>query len=78
MSYTIRNKEGMLIARVEGSVANNIMSQSPGFWRSHKTTNHTGSCFELTEDGCFTLRPNFNSVLRVFLWSGYIIIPENS
>jgi len=75
MKYTIRTKKaGILIAEVKGRVANGIMSHADGVWREYKTDNYDGNCFELTEDCSYTLHQG----ITVFLWAGYLIIPDKS
>jgi hypothetical protein len=78
MKYTVRNKDGVMIAKLLNSeLAKSIMDGSCGFFRNASYEVDGGienlTIFEITSDvkiGVYGI--------TLFIWKGYKLIPDNS
>jgi len=76
-TYTIRDKDGIMIAKVSGNSADSIISNANGYWRKYVTKGSRTTCFEIKTDSHFTIESNYGGI-RLFLWEGTVLISENS
>ncbi len=76
--YTVRDADGVMVMKLGGVTADNVIRDSSGKWRKWHTDNSTVDCFELTDDMVFTLTLNDNrNHLTIYLWKGTKLIADN-
>jgi hypothetical protein len=72
MSYLIRDKNGILLLKIDDLAANQIIVDCAGHFRSWKTENReVSNVFEISEASCLTLLG-----IKIFLWEGTLLIPD--
>lgn len=68
--YEIRDKNGILIAKIDSFSARKIFSGDIGYWREYRGKKRE-SCYEISDDFKFGLWG-----FQLFLWKGTIIKEE--
>jgi len=73
MSYTVRDKDGVMLMQVDNDRALWIMKNSKGQFRNYRAEGSKTSqtIFELLEDCVWT-----SPWIKIFLWSGTKLIPD--
>lgn len=73
MGYYLRGEENTLKAHLSNKAAMVIINDGDGFFRKAKyTTGETKTVFELTTDNQLEVMG-----IRVFLWKGDTLVPED-
>lgn len=73
MSYTLRDKNGIMRMKMPNRVANILINDVTGSFRSYRSTTMKNpvTAFEIAEGSKFLL-----GGLDIFLWEGDLLIPE--
>ena len=75
-TYTIRDKDGIMLMRMVGPIAERIITEGMGEWRNYQERGKPMTkCFQLKEDGVFGLEAQAGA-FKVFLWEGTKIIVD--
>ena len=76
--YTLRNEDGIMVARFGGSTAAKIMADLPGEWEK-KTFVDSGrkNVYVISSNHSFSME-NPHGGLSIYLWAGYFISKENT
>lgn len=70
-TYVIRDKEGVMIAKISNELFARILSEGCGFWRSYKTASKKTVCYEIMHDMKYE-----SSSISLYLWIGNIVVEE--
>ena len=74
--YTVRDEKGVMVAAIGEQVLSRMLLNVNGVWRPYKTKQGDDTrCYEVTEDCTFGLG-NGDSVFRLYLWKGTIIVED--
>ncbi len=75
-TYTVRNKEGTMIAKLVGKPAEDIFKHLDGEWRTYETKNAKRTvCYELTRDSVWEHETPLGAS-QIFLWEGTKVIKD--
>ncbi len=74
-TFTVRGKDGTMVAKIGGPMALGVITQTKGHWRDYKTKDGMTQCFEVEEDCKFSM-VNHNSNMEIFFWDGYKIVQD--
>ncbi len=75
-TYTVRNKEGTMIAKLVGKPAEDIFKHLGGEWRTYETKNGKRTvCYEITRDSVGDHETPFGA-MQIFLWEGTKVIKD--
>lgn len=75
-TYTIRTKEGLMIATIAGQPVENIFKNVKGEWRTYKSDQQKRTvCYEVEEDSVWGNDSPYGK-FKVFLWKGTLIIKD--
>jgi len=77
--YTVRDENGIMLAKIGGRIADKILRDASGFWRSYKPKQDEAiyGCFEITEDFKYSMALDNRNHYEVFLWKGTLFINED-
>lgn len=76
-NYYVRSETGILTAELSHKVANEIILNAQGKWRSYQTADTPKRMvFELTGDHVYHIGRG-DIQIEVMLWKGYVLIPKN-
>jgi len=75
--FIIRDEKGIMKAKISGHLAGKTIGQAKGHWRDYVTKDGKTVCFEIDEDAVYTIGNNHGE-LSIYLWTGDVIIPDES
>ena len=75
-TYTVRDKDGVMIMKLIGSPAENIFKNIDGEWRTYQIKDDKRTvCYEIKRDSVW--EQTFSSgAFSLFLWKGTILIKD--
>ena len=75
-TYSVRSKEGALIARIVGAPAEDIFKILDGEWRTYDPEDDKRTvCYEIERDSVWE-SSTYHGAFQIFLWAGTIIIKD--
>ena len=76
-TYSVRTKDGTLIARLVGAPAENIFKNLDGEWRTYqsKGSKKRTVCYEIERDSIWESETRYGA-FRIYLWEGTTIIKD--
>ena len=75
-TYSVRSKEGTLIARLVGAPAENIFKNLDGEWRTYQAKGEKRTvCYEIERDSLWESESRYGA-FRIYLWAGTKLIKD--
>jgi hypothetical protein len=75
-TYTVRTKDGTLIARLVGAPAENIFKNLDGEWRTYQPKDGKRTvCYEIERDSIWESETRIGAFC-IYLWAGTTIIKD--
>ena len=75
-TYTIRDKNGIMIMRIVGNAVQRMFKELDGTWRTYQEKGGRRTvCYEITTDGIWTSE-TYQGAFQMYLWEGTKIIKD--
>lgn len=75
-TYTIRDKNGILLMRMAGKTVQDMFKKFKGEWRTYQEKDSKRTvCYELSRDSVWGYK-NYDGSFEMYLWEGTKIIKD--